>query len=81
MWIPIYPQAEPIGARQYGKVGGRRAFFLRVEFRNRVPAMVLHELVDSEYQPVVAAAAGGMFRMTQPFAFEIDPAGPLDDED
>ncbi len=54
-------------------------FFLRVEFRNRIPAMVLHQLVDGEYQPLVAAAAGTMFVMKDPFAFEIDPADLLDE--
>jgi hypothetical protein len=52
-----------------------------VDFRNRVPALILHELVDAEYQPVVAAAAGGIFAMKDPFEFSIDPRGLLDEEE
>lgn len=48
--------------------------YLRVEFRNGDPVVLLHELIDGEYRPVSAAAAGSMFRMSEPFAFEIDPA-------
>jgi len=36
--------------------------------------MVLHQLVDDEYQPLVAAAAGTEFVMKEPFAFTLDPA-------
>jgi hypothetical protein len=54
-------------------------WYLRVDFRNRVPAVALHQLVDGEYQPVVAAAAGATFQMKEPFAFTIDPADLLDD--
>jgi hypothetical protein len=45
-----------------------------------VPGLVLHELIDGEYQPLVAAAAGGTFAMTEPFAFAIGPADLLDEE-
>jgi Uma2 family endonuclease len=54
-------------------------WYLRIEFRNRVPALALHRLVDGEYQPVVAAAAGTTFEMGEPFAFAIDPGELLDD--
>ncbi len=54
-------------------------FFLRIDFRNRVPAIALFELVDGEYQPLVAAAAGTMFVMKEPFAVEFDPADLLDE--
>jgi Uma2 family endonuclease len=65
--------------REYAAAGV--PFFLRVDLRNRVPAMALYELVDREYTPVAAAAAGGRFVMTQPFDFAIDPADLLDGED
>ncbi|TDB73289.1 Uma2 family endonuclease [Micromonospora sp. KC721] len=55
-------------------------FFLRVDLRNRVPAMALYELADGEYRPVSAAAAGTTFVMKQPFAFSVDPADLLDEE-
>lgn len=55
-------------------------FYMRVDFRNRVPALVLHELVDGEYQPVVAAASGGTFAITEPFEFRIRPEELLDEE-
>jgi hypothetical protein len=61
--------------REYAAVGV--PFFLRVEFRSRVPGLVLHQLVDGEYQPVVVAAAGGSFAMTEPFEFSVDPAALL----
>jgi Uma2 family endonuclease len=64
--------------RQYAAAGV--PFFLRVDSRNRVPAIALFELVDGEYQPVAAAAAGSTFTMTQPFPFSIDPADLLDEE-
>jgi Uma2 family endonuclease len=54
-------------------------YFLRVDFRNRIPAVTLSELVDGEYQPLVAAAAGTMFVMKEPFAVEFDPADLLDE--
>ncbi|MFI5845511.1 Uma2 family endonuclease [Catenuloplanes sp. NPDC051500] len=54
-------------------------FFLRVDFRNRVPAVTLFALEDGEYQPLVAAAAGTMFVMKEPFAVEFDPADLLDE--
>jgi len=54
-------------------------WFMRVDFRNRIPAVVLHELVDGEYTPAVAAAAGTVFVMKEPFEFTIDPADLLDD--
>jgi Uma2 family endonuclease len=49
-------------------------WFMRVEARRRIPSIVLHELVDGEYHPVLACAAGTTFAMTEPFAFSIDPA-------
>ncbi|GAB3801460.1 Uma2 family endonuclease [Micromonospora zhanjiangensis] len=64
--------------RQYAAAGV--PYFLRVDARNRVPAVALFELVDGEYRPVAAAAAGGTFTMTEPFAFSIDPADLLDEE-
>ena len=65
--------------REYAEAGV--PFFLRVDFRNRVPAPALFELLDGEYQPTVAAAAGGVFAMKAPFEFSIDPADLLDDVD
>jgi Uma2 family endonuclease len=64
--------------REYAEAGV--PFFLRVDYRNRVPGLVLHQLIGGEYQPVVAAAAGGTFAMEEPFAFVIDPADLLDEE-
>ncbi|MEU2611556.1 Uma2 family endonuclease [Micromonospora sp. NPDC007271] len=55
-------------------------FFLRVDLRNRVPAMALYELVEGEYRPLAAAAAGTTFVMRQPFEFSVDPADLLDEE-
>jgi Uma2 family endonuclease len=54
-------------------------WFMRVEFRKRVPAVVLHQLIDGEYTPIVAAAAGTTFTMKEPFEFSIDPGHLLDD--
>jgi Uma2 family endonuclease len=54
-------------------------WYMRVEARNRVPAIALHELVDGEYHPVAAAAAGTTFIMKEPFAFSLDPAELLDE--
>jgi hypothetical protein len=65
--------------REYAAAGV--PFYLRVDFRNGVPALALHELADGEYRPLVAAAAGSTFAMTEPFAFVIDPADLIDDED
>jgi Uma2 family endonuclease len=64
--------------RQYAAAGV--PFFLRVDFRNRVPTIALFELSDGEYRPVAAAAAGTTFTMTEPFEFAIDPADLLDEE-
>ncbi|MFC0006132.1 Uma2 family endonuclease [Micromonospora siamensis] len=64
--------------REYAAAGV--PFFLRVDLRNRIPALALYELVEGEYQPVSAAAAGTTFVMHQPFAFSVDPADLLDEE-
>jgi Uma2 family endonuclease len=63
--------------REYAEAGV--PWFLRVDARNRVPGLVLHELVDGVYRPVVAAAAGTTFTMTAPFRFSVDPAELLGD--
>lgn len=63
--------------REYAAAGV--PYFLRIDFRNRVPALALLELVDGEYQPVAAAAAGSTFVMKEPFEFAIDPAELLDE--
>jgi hypothetical protein len=52
---------------------------MRVEFRRRVPTIVLHELVDGLYEPVLACAAGTTFAMTEPFPFAVDPGELLED--
>jgi len=54
-------------------------WFMRIEFRRRVPTIVLHELIDGEYEPVLACAAGTTFAMSEPFPFSIDPGELLDD--
>ncbi len=64
--------------REYAAVGV--PFFLRVDLRNRVPTMALFELIDGEYRPLAAAAAGSTFVMREPFDFSIDPAELLDEE-
>ncbi|MEU5780726.1 Uma2 family endonuclease [Micromonospora lupini] len=64
--------------REYAAVGV--PFFLRVDLRNRVPAIALFELVEGEYRPLAAAAAGSTFAMREPFEFAIDPAELLDEE-
>jgi Uma2 family endonuclease len=61
--------------REYAAAGV--PFLLRVDCRNRVPALALYELVDSGYRPVSAAAAGSTFVMKEPFEFSIDPADLL----
>jgi Uma2 family endonuclease len=53
-------------------------YYLRVEFRGEDPVMLLHELVDGEYRPIVVAAAGTTFTMHEPFEFAIDPVELLD---
>ncbi|MEV4496905.1 Uma2 family endonuclease [Micromonospora arborensis] len=65
--------------REYAAAGV--PFFLRVDLRNRVPTMALLELVDGEYRPLAAAAAGSTFAMREPFEFSIDPAELLDEEE
>jgi hypothetical protein len=64
--------------REYAAAGV--PFFLRVDFRDRVPSLVLHELVDGECQPVMAATAGSTFAMADPFEFFLEPAELLDEE-
>ncbi|MEV4707647.1 Uma2 family endonuclease [Actinoplanes sp. NPDC049316] len=64
--------------REYAEAGV--PYFLRIDFRNRVPGLLLHELRDGEYHPVVAAAAGAMFEMRVPFPFAVDPVQLLGEE-
>jgi len=64
--------------REYAGAGV--PYFLRVDARNRIPSLVLHELTDAGYRPVVAAAAGSSFAMTAPFEFAVDPGDLLDPE-
>jgi hypothetical protein len=64
--------------REYAAAGV--PFYLRVDFRNRIPALVLSRLAGGGYQPVVVAAARETFAMTDPFEFAMDPASLLDDE-
>lgn len=63
---------------EYAAVGV--PFFLRVDLRNRVLTIALLELVDGEYRPLAAAAAGSTFAMREPFEFAIDPVELLDEE-
>jgi Uma2 family endonuclease len=63
--------------REYAEAGV--PYFLRVDARNRMPGLVLHELVDGAYRPIVAAAADTLFTMTAPFTFAVDPAELLGD--
>lgn len=58
--------------REYAAAGV--PWYLRVDVRNRVPAIALYALEDGEYRPTVAAAAGTIFAMKDPFEFDIDPA-------
>lgn len=62
--------------REYAAAGV--PWFMRLESRDRTPVIALHKLVDGEYHTAVAAAGGTVFRMGEPFAFEIDPATLLD---
>ncbi|MGX1617154.1 Uma2 family endonuclease [Micromonospora chalcea] len=64
--------------REYAAAGV--PYFLRVDLRNRVPALALYELVEGEYRPLAAAAAGTTFVMREPFEFSVDPADLLDEE-
>lgn len=54
-------------------------YYMRIEFRGDDPAILLHELIDGEYELVAVGTAGSTFQMTKPFAFEIDPADLRDD--
>ena len=45
-----------------------------------MPTIALFELIDGEYRPVAAAAAGTRFVMREPFEFSIDPAELLGEE-
>jgi hypothetical protein len=64
--------------REYAAAGV--PFFMRADFRDRIPALSLHELVEGEYRPFVVAAAAAMFSTTKPFPFEVDPAGLVDED-
>ena len=64
--------------REYAAAGV--PYFLRVDLKNRIPSMVLHELAEGAYRPVIAAAAGDTFAMTVPFEFAVDPGTLLDAE-
>lgn len=64
--------------REYAAAGV--PFFLRVDLRNRVPTIALFELIDGEYRPQAAAAAGTTFEMRRPFEFSIDPGDLLGEE-
>ncbi|WP_434743247.1 Uma2 family endonuclease [Micromonospora sp. SH-82] len=64
--------------REYAAAGV--PFFLRVDLRNRIPTIALYELVDGEYRPQAAAAAGMTFVMREPFEFAVDPADLLGEE-
>jgi hypothetical protein len=61
----------------YAEAGVR--WFMRVEFRRRIPTVVLQELVDGEYRTAVACAAGSTFAMAEPFPFSLDPGELLED--
>lgn len=63
--------------RVYAEAGV--AWFMRVEFRRRVPAIMLFELVDQEYKPLVGTAGGSTFTMDEPFPYSVDPATLLDE--
>jgi hypothetical protein len=54
-------------------------WFMRVEFRRRVPTIVLQELVDGEYRTVLACAADTVFAMAEPFPFDVDPGELLNE--
>ncbi len=45
-----------------------------------LPTIALLELVDGEYRPLAAAAAGTTFGTNRPLDFSVDPADLLDDE-
>ncbi|QLQ39826.1 Uma2 family endonuclease [Micromonospora robiginosa] len=64
--------------REYAAAGV--PYFLRVDLRNRVPTIALFELVDGDYRPLAAAAAGTPFVMRQPFEFTVDPGDLLGEE-
>jgi hypothetical protein len=64
--------------REYARAGV--PFYLRIDFRDRVPSLVLGELADGGYRPVVTAAAGEVFSMKEPFEFAIEPEALLDEE-
>ncbi len=64
--------------REYARAGV--PFYLRIDFRDRVPSLVLSELADGGYRLVMAAAAGITFTMREPFEFTIEPEALLDEE-
>jgi Uma2 family endonuclease len=49
-------------------------YFMRVEFPDEDPVIVLHRLVKDGYEPVSTVAAGSTFAMREPFEFQVDPA-------
>jgi hypothetical protein len=52
----------------------------RIDFRERMPSLVLGELTDGEYRPVVTAAAEQIFSTSEPFEFAIEPEALLDEK-
>src|SRR5262245_54103663 len=48
--------------------------YMRVEAQHRSSVIFYHNLVNGEYRQIVKAPAATTFTMTDPFAFEIDPA-------
>jgi Uma2 family endonuclease len=63
--------------REYAAAGV--PWFMRVDFRDREPTIALYGLADGDYRPVVAAVAGTIFAMTEPFEFTVDPGNLLTD--
>jgi hypothetical protein len=62
--------------REYAAAGV--PFYLQVNWRDRQPVLVLHELRDGAFQPVAAAQAGGTFAMRSPFEFSVDQGDLMD---
>ena len=64
--------------REYAAAGV--PFYLRVDCRERVPTLTLHELAGGTYRAVVSAT-GVAFAMRDPFVFTIDPGELLDEDE
>jgi len=62
--------------REYADAGV--PWFLLVDLQADAATLILNRLVEGAYQEVARAIPGELFRMSEPFAFEVDPAELLE---